>query len=291
MKTMAHADSPSLPQAPRPLPRLLRLARRDPGLAAGGLVLVLLCTVAAAPGLFAGQSPYAIDVANALQPPSAAHLFGTDDTGRDIFARVIHGTRITLAICAGALLIAAVIGGVSGAVSGFFGGWIDLGLGRLVDVILSFPPIILGVIVTGVLGPETVNLILALSVIYLPVFFRIARAGAVSEVGKTYVEAARCLGLPETTILRRHVLRNVLPLVLMQYIVQFPLVLQIQAALGFLGLGVQPPTPDWGAILQQGKDAILLAPWISLFPGLAVLVTAFALMLTGRALQRTVDRR
>jgi len=288
---MAQADTASLPPAPHAVHRLLRTARREPGLAAGMLVLVLLCLMAAAPGLFAGQSPYAIDVANALQPPSAAHLFGTDDTGRDIFARVIHGTRITLAICASALLIAAVIGGVSGTVSGFFGGWVDQGLGRFIDVILSFPPIILGVIVTGVLGPETSNLILALSVIYLPVFFRIARSGAVGEVGKTYVEAARCLGLPETTILRRHVLRNVLPLVLMQYIVQFPLVLQIQAALGFLGLGVQPPTPDWGAILQQGKDAILLAPWISLFPGLAVLITAFALMLTGRALQRRVDRR
>lgn len=288
---MAPADATPLLQAPHVLHRLLRLIRREPGLAGGGLVLMLLCLVAAAPGLFAGQSPYAIDVANALQPPSAAHLFGTDDTGRDIFARVIHGTRITLAICASSLLIAAIIGGISGTVSGFFGGWIDQGLGRFIDVILSFPPIILGVIVTGVLGPETANLILALSVIYLPVFFRIARSGAVGEVGKTYVEAARCLGFPETTILRRHVLRNVLPLVLMQYIVQFPLVLQIQAALGFLGLGVQPPTPDWGAILQQGKDAILLAPWISLFPGLAVLVTAFALMLTGRALQRNVDRR
>ncbi|HKU99280.1 MAG TPA: ABC transporter permease [Vineibacter sp.] len=288
---MAQADTASLPQAPHAWYRLARTARREPAMAGGVLVLVLLCLVAALPGLFAGQSPYAIDVANALQPPSAAHLFGTDDTGRDIFARVIHGTRITLAICASSLLIAAVIGGISGTVSGFFGGWIDQGLGRLIDVVLSFPPIILGVIVTGVLGPETSNLILALSVIYLPVFFRIARSGAVGEVGKTYVEAARCLGLPETTILRRHVLRNVLPLVLMQYIVQFPLVLQIQAALGFLGLGVQPPTPDWGAILQQGKDAILLAPWISLFPGLAVLITAFALMLTGRALQRSVDRR
>ncbi|TWT09608.1 ABC transporter permease [Reyranella sp. CPCC 100927] len=288
---MAQADTASLPQALPPWHRLVRTARREPAMAGGVLVLALLCLVAAVPGLFAGQSPYAIDVANALQPPSAAHLFGTDDTGRDIFARVIHGTRMTLAICASALLIAAVIGGIGGTVSGFFGGWIDQGLGRLIDVVLSFPPIILGVIVTGVLGPETSNLILALSVIYLPVFFRIARSGAVGEVGKTYVEAARCLGLPEATILRRHVLRNVLPLVLMQYIVQFPLVLQIQAALGFLGLGVQPPTPDWGAILQQGKDAILLAPWISLFPGLAVLITAFALMLTGRALQRSVDRR
>ncbi|WP_231712287.1 ABC transporter permease [Vineibacter terrae] len=285
--TMADTDTAPLPL----LPRWSRTLRREPGLALGCLVLALLGLVAIAPGLFSGQSPYDIDVANALQPPTAAHLFGTDDTGRDIFARVIHGTRITLAICAGALLIAAAVGGVAGTVSGFFGGWIDLGLGRFVDVILSFPPIILGVIVTGVLGPQTANLIFALSVIYLPVFFRIARAGAVSEVGKTYVEAARGLGLPETMILRRHVLRNVLPLVLIQYIVQFPLVLQIQAALGFLGLGVQPPTPDWGAILQQGKDAILLAPWISLFPGLAVLITAFALMLTGRALQRTVDRR
>ncbi|MBS7706926.1 ABC transporter permease [Chelatococcus asaccharovorans] len=280
--------------APRETSGLVKFARRlkrEPGLLCGLAVMALLLVIVVAPGLFTAQSPYTISIDDALQPPSDAHLFGTDDTGRDVFARVIYGARVTLLICAGSLLIAALIGGLVGALSGFFGGWVDQILGRIVDVVLSFPPIILGVIITGVLGPATSNLILALSIIHIPMFFRIARSGALGEAGKTYVEAARCVGLNEITVLYRHVLRNVLPLVLVQYMVLFPLVLQIQAALGFLGLGVQPPTPDWGAILQQGKDTILLAPWISLFPGIAVLITAFALMLTGRALQRSSDRR
>lgn len=271
--------------------RAQRFLRREPGLCAGALAMALLLAVALFPSLFATGSPYAIDVSNAWQPPSAGHPFGTDDTGRDVYARVVHGTGVTLGLCAGSLLIAAIVGGLAGAVSGFVGGWLDLALGRVVDVLLSFPPIILGLIVTGVLGPRLPNLVLALSVVYLPVFFRIARSGVLGEIGRTYVEAARSVGLGEAAILRRHVLRNILPLLGVQYVVLFPLILQIQAALGFLGLGVQPPTPDWGALLQQGKDAILLAPWMSLYPGLAILVAAFSLILVGRGLQRIVDRR
>ena len=279
------------PAGPSGLARVWRFARREPGLAIGSIVMLVMLAIALAPSLFASRSPFAIDIDNAWQAPSLKYLFGTDDTGRDVYARVIHGTGVTLSICAGSLLLAALLGGLAGAVSGFRGGWLDQLLGRLIDVVLAFPPIILGLIVTGVLGPQTRNLVLALSVVYLPVFFRIARSGVMSEAGKTYVEAARSVGLTESAILWRHVLRNILPLLFVQYVVLFPLILQIQAALGFLGLGVQPPTPDWGAILQQGKDAILLAPWMSLFPGLAILVTAFALILVGRGLQRIIDRR
>lgn len=284
----------TLPAAPRGTSRgraISRLMRREPGLVCGAAVLLLLLVVALLPGLFTNQSPYAIDMARALQAPSATNIFGTDDTGRDVYARVVYGTGITLSICAGSLFIAAVVGGLAGALSGFSGGWVDQVLGRLVDVILSFPPIILGLIVSGILGPATRNLVLALSVVYLPVFFRIARSGVLGETGKTYVEAARCIGLKESTILWRHVLRNILPLLFVQYVILFPLILQIQTALGFLGLGVQPPSPDWGAILQQGKDSILLAPWMSLYPGLAILVAAFSLTLLGRGLQRLIDRR
>jgi len=270
---------------------LLRLIRREAGLVCGLVILLLLLAVALFPSLFTSQSPYTVNVAHALQAPSAAHPFGTDDIGRDVYARVIYGTGITLAICAGALLLAALIGSLTGALSGFAGGWVDQVLGRLIDVALSFPPIVLGLIITGVLGPATHNLVLALSIVYTPVFFRIARSGVLGETGKTYVEAARCLGLTEAAILWRHVLRNILPLLFVQYVVLFPLILQIQAALGFLGLGVQPPTPDWGAILEQGKNSLLLAPWMSLYPGLAILLTAFALILLGRGLQRTLDTR
>lgn len=270
---------------------LLQRFRREPDLFIGIALMLFIGIIALIPELIATQSPTAINVDQALEPPSASHFFGTDDVGRDVFARVIYGTRVTLSICASALVISAIIGGGLGLISGFTGGRGDLVLGRIVDVILSFPPVILGIMVTGLLGPKTINLIFALAVVYMPVFFRIARSGAMSEAGQTYVEAARSIGLSESTILFRHVMRNVLPLLLVQYVVLFPLVLQIQAALGFLGLGVQPPTPDWGAILQQSKDYILLAPWMSAFPGIAILVTALALMLVGRALQRRLDRR
>jgi peptide/nickel transport system permease protein len=249
-------------------------------------LMIVFAVLIAAPELVAPQSPFTVDPRRALQPPSAEHWFGTDDVGRDLFARVVHATRITLGLVAGALLISAVIGASLGLVAGFVGGAVDLAAARLVDVILTFPPIIAGVVITGILGPGAENLVLALAVVYLPMFFRIARSGALAEGKRTYVEASRALGFGEFSILVRQVTPNVLPLVLLQYVILFPLALQIEAALGFLGLGVAPPTPDWGAILEQGKNFILVAWWISLWPGLFLLASAFAVMVFGRLLQQ-----
>lgn len=265
--------------------RVAGLGRLTPGLALGLAVLVLLAVMIAMPGWIAHQSPIAIDPARALQPPSAAHWFGTDDVGRDVFARVVYGARVTLGLVAGSLLLAALLGGALGLVAGYLGGVLDLASGRLVDMILTFPPIIAGVVITGILGPGAGNLVLALAVVYLPTFFRIARSGAVAEAARPYVEAGRAAGSSEFAILRRHILPNVLPLVVLQYVILFPLALQIQAALGFLGLGVAPPTPDWGAILEQGKNFILVAWWLSLWPGLFLLLSAVAVTLLGRALR------
>jgi peptide/nickel transport system permease protein len=267
-------------------PGLLAFIQRNKELSAGLVIVAIFVIMALAPGVIAERSPTAVDVAAALQPPSAEHWFGTDDVGRDIFARAVHATRVTLPVVAGALAISAVIGGLAGLVVGYLGRFADLVGARVIDVIMSFPPIILGVVITGILGTGMVNLVLALAIVYLPVFFRIARAGAIAEAGLTYVEAARALGMPEWQILFRHVLRNVLPLVLMQYMILFPLALQIEAALGFLGLGIQPPTPDWGAMLEQAKNYLLIAPWMSLFPGLFILVAALGVILVGRGLQR-----
>ena len=261
--------------------RLLRFVRRDPGATLGLALIAALLAVALFPFLFTDQSPFTIAVNDALQAPSAAHWFGTDDTGRDVYARVIYGTRVTLAICAGSLLISALIGGALGLISGYVGGLVDQALGRLVDVMLSFPPIILGVIITGVLGPAMVNLIIALSIVYMPVFFRIARAGAMAEVGTTYVEAARSIGLTDGAILRRHVARNVTPLILTQYMILFPLILQIQAALGFLGLGVQPPTPSWGQMVAEGRSSMFFQPYLVTIPGIAILVLVISINMMG----------
>jgi peptide/nickel transport system permease protein len=259
--------------------------RSTPGLVLSLGLLAAFAVLIVVPGLVAVQSPYHVDPGRALLAPSAAHLFGTDDVGRDVFARIVHGTRVTLGLVAGSLLLSALIGGGLGLVAGYAGGWFDLAAGRLADMILTFPPIIAGVVITGVLGQGATNLVLALAVVYLPTFFRIARSGALSEAARTYVEAARALGFPEWNILLRQVAPNVLPLVVLQYVILFPLALQIQAALGFLGLGVAPPTPDWGATLEQGKNFILVAWWLSLWPGVFLLASAVAVTVLGRALR------
>lgn len=251
----------------------------------GALLLSAFALLFLAPGLIAVQSPFAIDPSHALLPPSAAHPFGTDDVGRDVFSRVVHGTRITLGLVATALLLAAAAGGLLGAVAGYAGGWPDLIAGRLADMVLTFPPIIAGVMITGILGPGADHLVLALTIVTLPAFFRIGRAAALAEAALTYVEAARALGFSESAILLRQVLPNVLPVLVLQYVILFPLALQIEAALGFLGLGVAPPTPDWGAILEQGKNFILVAWWLSVWPGLFLLAAAAAITLLGRALR------
>jgi peptide/nickel transport system permease protein len=273
----------ALSSGKRSLPRL------RPDTLLGSIILVILAFTYLFPGVITSASPFTIDVTKSLLPPSWAHPFGTDEVGRDVFARVVHGTRITLSICAGSLAISMLLGGVAGVIAGYYGWIADALSSRVVDVMLSFPPIILGVIITGVLGPSTTNLVLALAIVYTPTFFRIARAGAIAEAGKTYVEAARSVGLSEGTIVRNHLVRNVAPLMISQFVILFPMVLQMQAALGFLGLGVQPPDPDWGAILEEGKDYILKAPWMSIFPGLTILITSLALLLCGRALQRRID--
>ncbi len=250
------------------------------GLALTGMLLM----VATAPALFAG-SPDAVDIAKRLSPPSGAHWFGTDETGRDVYARVMHGAGTTLGIVCAAVLLAAVIGGTAGAIAGFFGRLGDMAISRGADALLAFPPIILGVVIAATLGPGALNLVLALAIIYAPVFFRVSRAAAIGEGTRAYVEAARALGHGEWAVLARHLAPNVLPTVLLQCVILFPLALQIQAALGFLGLGVPPPTPDWGASLQESRNYLTSAPWLAIFPGLALLLSALAALLLGRGLQ------
>jgi ABC-type dipeptide/oligopeptide/nickel transport system permease subunit len=265
--------------------RLVATARSHPGLAMGIVLAATIGCVALFPGLFTGRSPLAIDMAQALQPPSAGHWFGTDHVGRDVYARVVYGARTTLGVVSGSLLLSAFIGGVAGTVAGYLRGWSDLSSSQLIEVIISFPPIFLGVMITGILGSSLPNLVLALAIVYLPLFFRAARAAAMVEAAKPYVEAAQVLGAGDARVVLRHVLPNVLPAIMTQYVILFPLALQIQAALGFLGLGVQPPTADWGASLQESKDYVLYAGWTAIFPGLALIVSSLAVILVGRGLQ------
>ena len=259
--------------------------RRAPSfqLVLAAILVAALLLAALAPSLIAG-SPDAVDVTRRLAPPSAAFPFGTDETGRDVFARVVHGTRTTLGVVGSALALAALTGGLLGMIAGFTRGVPDLAVSRLADAVLAFPPIVLGVVIAGTLGAGIPTLVLGLALIYAPAFFRVARAAALTEAGLAYVEAARVLGHSETATLFRHVARNVVPTVALQAVILFPLALQISAALGFLGLGVQPPTPDWGASLQESRNYVTTAPWLAIFPGLALLLASLAASLLGRVL-------
>lgn len=265
--------------------KLLVLIRINPTLTVGVALAACIAVVALFPALFTSQSPLAIDVTQALKPPSADHWFGTDHVGRDVYSRVIYGAQVTLGVVSGSLFLSALVGGTTGAIAGYMRNWSDVISGQLIEVILSFPPIFLGVMITGILGSSVVNLVLALSIVYLPLFFRAARSAAMVESAKPYIEAAQVLGAGDTQVLFRHVLPNILPAVVTQYIILFPLALQIQAALGFLGLGVQPPTADWGASLQESKDYVLYASWTAIFPGLALIVSSLAVIVIGRGLQ------
>lgn len=271
------------------LATLIRAFGKNRELMIGALLTGFLISVLAVPGVWTPYGPNEIDTSKALQAPSAAHLFGTDELGRDVATRVLWGTRVTLGMVALALGIPAVLGMILGLLAGYFRGPTDAVLSRAVDVLLSFPSMITAVIITGILGPGIRNGIFALALVYLPMFFRVARGATMAEANQTYVEAARALGVRSISTVFRHVARNIVTYIVIQFTILFPAAIQIAAALGYLGLGVQPPTPEWGAILNQGKNYLFNAPWISIFPGLAIVFSAVALSTLGRGLSKAFD--
>lgn len=257
----------------------------------GYAVMALLLLMALAPQLFVRQNPDATAVASMLEPPSWHHLFGTDNIGRDVYARVIYGTRVTLALSVGSVLIATIVGSSMGVLAAFYGSLLDTLAGRVADVIFSFPTMFLGVLITGIMGPGARDALIALSLVFVPVFFRIARAQVLVEREKPYVEAASAIGRGPGAILFRHVLPNVISPILLQATVSIPVSLQLGAALDYLGLGVQPPVPSWGGVLNDGRDYLLSAPWISVFPGLFILLATIAFLWSAEGLRRRLDPR
>ena len=271
------------------LATLIQVLRKNRELLIGTLLTGFLIVVLTVPGVWTPYGPNEIDTSKALQAPSTAHLFGTDELGRDVATRVLWGTRVTLGMVALALGIPAVLGMILGLLAGYFRGPTDAVLSRAVDVLLSFPSMITAVIITGILGPGIRNGVLALALVYIPMFFRVARGATMAEANQTYVEAARALGVRSASTVSRHVARNIVTPIVIQFTILFPAAIQIAAALGYLGLGVQPPTPEWGAILNQGKNYLFNAPWISVFPGIAIVFSAVALSTLGRGLSKALD--
>jgi peptide/nickel transport system permease protein len=249
---------------------------------------VLLVSALTAPWI-AGYDPLKMDVRERLQAPSFRHLLGTDNFGRDIFSRIVYAGRISLIVGFVAVGIGAIFGGALGAISGYYGGWLDNLLMRLMDILLSVPQIVLALAIVGALGVSLPNLMVAVGISVLPRYARLVRASALSLRGLEFVEAARAAGASDLRIILQAILPNCLaPLIVLSTLGVAQAILSA-ATLSFLGLGVQPPTPEWGAMLSDGRQFLRNAPHITIFPGLAIVVVVMALNLVGDALRDALD--
>lgn len=258
-----------------------------------GIVLVSLVALVGilAPLLIPPEAATAMDMKARLAPPSASHLFGTDQLGRDILIRVLLGTRLSLEIAVTAVLISIVVGLPLGMVSGYFGGRIDNVLMRLVDTLLAFPALLLALTISAVLGPNLQNTIIAIGVAFTPYLARIVRGEALRVAQMPYVEAARSAGTTDLFILIRHVLPNILPAIIVQATISLAFAILAEAGLSFLGLGTQPPEASWGLMIQASRDYLERAPWTALAPGGAVALTVLGLNMFGDVLRDVLDPR
>jgi peptide/nickel transport system permease protein len=281
----------SIPQVDRPGRRAIRRFRRHRLAVASLVVLALLLAGAAFPGLIAPHDPLAMEMGDRLLPPSLAHPFGTDDFGRDILSRVIYGARISLEVGIIAVGIAATSGIVLGLLSGYFGGWVDNVIMRVMDVIFAFPAILLAISIMALLGASTVNVMIAIGIVYIPIFARIVRGSTLAVKALDYVEAAQAAGAKPGYILWRHIFPGTFGPVTVQITLSLAYAILAEAALSFLGLGTQPPEPSWGSMLSFGRDWVREAPWFSFFPGLAIFVTVLCLNLVGDGWRDALDPR
>jgi len=255
------------------------------------LVLVAILVMAVAGEALAPYGANEINVMNQLQPPSLGHLFGTDDLGRDVFSRVIIAARVSVQVSLVSVTLALLVGVTIGLVAGYFGSWADAVGMRSMDVIFAFPVMLLAMAIVAMLGPGIVPAMLAIAVVYTPFFARITRASVLTVREETYIRAARSIGASDARILRLHVLPNVMAPIIVQTSLSLAFAILTEAALSFLGLGVQPPQPSWGRMLFDGRGFLGEAWWMAVFPGIAIFITVLALNLVGDAMRDALDPR
>lgn len=261
-------------------------------LAVFGLIVLAIVIIAAIFGPWiTPYDPTLTDVVNRLQPPGLEHPFGTDELGRDIFSRVIAGARVSLVVGFVAVGIALSIGVPLGLIAGYYGGWTETGIMRFADMVFAFPAILLAITVLAILGPGVVNAMIAIGIVYMPIFARITRASTLSVREEVYVRAARSVGASDLRIIALHILPNVLTPIIVQTSISLAFAILSEAALSFLGLGAQPPQPSWGRMLAEGRSFFSLAWWMAFFPGMAILLTVLAFNLVGDALRDALDPR
>jgi peptide/nickel transport system permease protein len=255
----------------------------------GAVLLVLIMLMAVLAPWLAPHDPAEQDIIARLQPPDAQYLLGTDAFGRDVLSRIIWGSQISLIVAFASILVAMAIGGAIGLVSGYVGGRTDLLVMQAMDVLLSFPSLIMGIIVVAMLGPSLGNLVFAIALTAIAPFARIARAPTLALKERAFVEAGRALGFSHVRIIFVHILPNILSEVLVMGTLWMATAVRVEASLSFIGLGVKPPTPTWGGMIRDGFENILDAPWLSVYPGLAILALVFALNMLGDGLRDATD--
>ena len=271
-----------------------RAFRRD-RLAVLSLVVIVVFMLAAVFAIslapYPDQARGKADVMDKFQAPSSEHLLGTDELGRDVLSRLLLGSRSSLGIGFLVVAIAMSIGTPLGAVAGYFGGWLDQAIMRITDVFLSFPALLLAIAISSALGPSLVNAMIAIALTWWPWYTRLARAQAVALKERSFIEAARCVGASGPTIVREHVLPNVLTPALVQATMDIGGAILMGAALSFVGLGVQPPRPDWGNMLTTARMYFVEAPWFAISPGVAILIVSICFNLLGDGVRDVFDPR
>lgn len=267
-----------------------RLRARPMALVGGAVVLAFVALAVLAPWI-APYDPAATDFLSVRQAPSGSYVFGTDEIGRDVLSRVIFGARASLVAGVISVAIALAAGVPLGLIAGFYGGWLDEVIMRLTDALLSFPFLILAVALAAALGPSLQNAMIAIGIAVTPTFVRLMRGQVLAVKNAEYVQAARALGAGDGRILARHVLPNAFAPVLVQATVTIAQAIIAESSLSFLGLGVQPPTPSWGGMLNTAKNFLVQAPWMAIWPGLSIFFTVLAFNLFGDGLRDAFDPR
>lgn len=269
----------------------LKRFRTSPLCIIGSLLLALLIFLAAFGPLLAPHDPILVNTPDRFTAPGSAYFFGTDEFGRDIFSRVLYGARIAVQVGMVSVVVAFLGGITLGLISGYYGGWVDTVLSRLLEIWLSFPDILFVIAVVAILGPSLNTVILALGFLSIPAYARIVRGSVLSAREETYVEAARSVGVSNTRIMAKHILPNVVAPLIILSSMRFGSALLTGAGLSFIGLGAQPPEPEWGAILSGGRMYMYQAPWITVFPGLAIAVFVLGVNMLGDGLRDVLDPR
>jgi peptide/nickel transport system permease protein len=257
-----------------------------------GLALVLIYVIVALfAGILAPYSPIEQHAKDRLQDPNAKYLLGTDEFGRDILSRLMHGATNSLRIAVLSVMLACLLGATLGMASGYIGGWFDNATMRVMDLFFAFPAILLALTIVAALGPGAINTILAISVVYTPIFARVARGPVLSLKSTEFVQAAQAIGSRHPRILLRHVLPNALAPIIVQITLALSWAMLTEAGLSFLGLGTIPPAPSWGSMLSESRKMLEIAPWMAVFPGFAIMFGVLGFNLLGDGLRDALDPR